>query len=711
MWRKLPFLILGVWLLTFAALRSHAQFSDCNTAISVCAGIYQENNSPQGTGNVFEQSPGSCQTFGEFNSAWYVFTVQEDGVLNFILDPNNQSDDYDWSLYDITTGGCAGINTGASTEVSCNSYGSFNFIQGPTGISSANGGSGNSNGPGEFAGPPFNEDLQVSEGHVFALVVMNFSATLNGYTLDFSNSTASIFDNEAPQILDYEVNCEHTSVTFTLSESLPNTGFTTSNISVFSNGEPVALTAVNTSGSTYIHEFTITSNAMSSVSGPVTLQFNTPATDVCGNELPAQYDFQLNGAMTVSYTTTPACSGLNGGIALQINHPGNPCPQATLGSTVLTAGADCSVFTGDAINAGTYTLTVVNQETGCVVTQNNVVIPNENLTVSAGTDLVSCGLSAELSGSAATGTFQWLPVAGLTFSNPNDPVTTISASVPGDYLITALVVNGDCEATDQMNVTLSAPPQIAIAPQDPSCFYACDGIVEISDPANPDISVVMNGQTLSGSPVSFQNLCPGEYAAQVTFAPGCFSSYSFVIGEAPSFEAEFDYSPIGATIETPQVFAVCTTPGPDSVHWELINADVELLSEPAIDFELPRLPGTYELKMTVFKHGGCEQSITRTIILRDLLFIFVPNSFTPNNDGINDYFLPSISYAPQLYELKIFNRWGQPVFETTDHTKPWMGEVGSGEYYTQSDQYYWRLRIKGEEPEVIEKEGVVYLVR
>jgi hypothetical protein len=47
--------------------------SDCSSATSVCNFIYDENDSPAGTGNTFEVAPGICQTGGEFNSALYIF--------------------------------------------------------------------------------------------------------------------------------------------------------------------------------------------------------------------------------------------------------------------------------------------------------------------------------------------------------------------------------------------------------------------------------------------------------------------------------------------------------------------------------------------------------------------------------------------------------------------------------------------------------------
>lgn len=698
------FLVMGF------ASECFAQFSDCNSALSVCSGLYEENNSPVGTGNVFEQSPGSCQTFGEFNSAWYVFTVQENGMLNFVLEPQNISDDYDWSLYDITTGGCAGINSGVSPEVSCNSYGSFDPIQGPTGISSALGGAGNSNGPGDINGPPFNEDLDVVAGHVYALVVMNFSATLSGYTLDFGASTASIFDEIPPTITNVEVNCEQNQITFTLSESVPNDGFTVNNITILAGGNAIAPSSISTSGASYITEFTVNSNALSSFIGLASLQFDAPVTDICGNALSLTYDFPLDGAPTITTEISPACQGENGAIEVNIEN-GGACPSVALGAIALAAdNAECTLFSANTVTAGSYVLSVINNDNGCVFT-NNVVITDENPTISAGTDIVSCGLSAELNANVSSGTFQWLPLSGVVFSNPNDPQSNVSSAVAGDYLLTAMVVLGECEATDQVNITLNNPPQVGIEVNAPSCFYNCDGLVTFTDELNPQMNIAFNGQDFSGPSAVVANLCAGEYDALITFGPGCFANYEVNIPSAPEFSASFDYSPVELTLEDPTVFAINTSLEYDSLEWTLLNSEMQLPNENSIQFQLPTIPGTYTLQLNVFAHNGCLQQITREIMLRDELFIFVPNSFTPDNDGINDIFLPSLSYDPELYELKIFNRWGQLVFESQDYEKPWLGEMLEGEYYNQISTYHWVLKVKGFKPEIIEKQGVISLIR
>ena len=167
--------------------------SDCSGAVFLCGDLYTETEATLNTGDIYEYT-GACNASLEQSSLWYTFTVQENGLLSFIIDPLNPMDDYDWGLFDITTGGCEGIGTPIlSPEVGCNSFGlAPPEPNGPTGISSANGGTGNSNGPGNLNGPAFNADLPVQAGETYALVVMNWTNSLEGYTIDFGQSTASL---------------------------------------------------------------------------------------------------------------------------------------------------------------------------------------------------------------------------------------------------------------------------------------------------------------------------------------------------------------------------------------------------------------------------------------------------------------------------------------------------------------------------------------
>ncbi|MDA7708894.1 gliding motility-associated C-terminal domain-containing protein [Flavobacteriales bacterium] len=195
--------------------------SDCSGAVFLCGDLYTETEATLNTGDIYEYT-GACNASLEQSSLWYTFTVQENGLLSFIIDPLNPMDDYDWGLFDITTGGCEGIGTPIlSPEVGCNSFGlAPPEPNGATGISSANGGTGNSNGPGNLNGPAFNADLPVQSGETYALVVMNWTNSLEGYTIDFGQSTASLYDEVSPAPDSCLTDCELQRYTVTLDESV-----------------------------------------------------------------------------------------------------------------------------------------------------------------------------------------------------------------------------------------------------------------------------------------------------------------------------------------------------------------------------------------------------------------------------------------------------------------------------------------------------------
>jgi gliding motility-associated-like protein len=693
-----------------SVLDSIAQSSDCETANSVCASLFEQNNSPVGTGNVFELAPGSCQTFGEFNSAWYVFTVQEDGDLSFILQPNDNADDYDWSLYDITDGGCAGINTGVSPEISCNSYGSFDPIQGPTGISSANGGNGNSNGPGSAAGPPFNADLPVTQGQVLALVVMNFSATLNGYALEFGND-AEIFDDAPPLIIEANVNCSQDEVTLVFSESLLLSEFVSNEIQIDVAGVQLPVTNIESSGNTYVTELTLVVPAMADELGAATIMFDQVITDVCGNPLPDSFPINLTGAMTIEVTTGPACNGTGGSIIVEVENAGASCPTLSVnGNVIPSADAGCGPLLASSLTPGNYNVSVLNNDNGCILLQNNVPIVNDNPTVNAGLDFNSCDLSTTVNANAPAGSFVWTAPAGVSFQNPNATQTTVSVNAPGTYTLTGTLTVGECSASDQVNVTFSSPPNLNIEPTALSCFYLCDGSVLFQDDNNPSIEVEIDGATENGNPVVFQNFCAGSYNALVTFSPGCSAVYDFTIDSPTVFTADFEYTPNPATVDNSTVVFTALEEIYDSLEFIIPSIEgVRFTTNPST-IELPAQPGIYNVELVVFLNG-CEQRSNLSVRVVDNLLVFIPNSFTPDNDDLNDVFLPVFSTEPQLYSLKIFNRWGDLIFETTDWKQPWLGDVNAGDYYGVNDLYFWKISYKGADIDVIEQEGSVILIR
>src|SRR5687767_6978554 len=115
---------------------------DCLGAIPICQGFYTNTVGYSGSGNYNDIPWAGCLAYGgETNSVWYTFNIQTSGNLSFILTPNGSAD-YDWAVFNLTNADCADLyNNFNSLVVSCNASG----YTSATGISTANGGTGNSN--------------------------------------------------------------------------------------------------------------------------------------------------------------------------------------------------------------------------------------------------------------------------------------------------------------------------------------------------------------------------------------------------------------------------------------------------------------------------------------------------------------------------------------------------------------------------------------
>jgi gliding motility-associated-like protein len=87
-----------------------------------------------------------------------------------------------------------------------------------------------------------------------------------------------------------------------------------------------------------------------------------------------------------------------------------------------------------------------------------------------------------------------------------------------------------------------------------------------------------------------------------------------------------------------------------------------------------------------------------------LYSLYLPSSFTPNGDGLNDEFGPNgEKIDPDGYSFIIFNRWGEVLFSTTDVTEKWNGKINNGGELVPEDAYVWKIMAKdgnnGEEHE------------
>jgi len=113
-------------------------------------------------------------------------------------------------------------------------------------------------------------------------------------------------------------------------------------------------------------------------------------------------------------------------------------------------------------------------------------------------------------------------------------------------------------------------------------------------------------------------------------------------------------------------------------------------------------------RVTAYKNGNPSVSSTsNTVQVIPFMSIYIPNSFTPNGDGLNDTF-GAYGEAISDYNMQIFNRWGQLVFESNNYKLQWDGKH-NGKAVPQGS-YVYRLNAKGKAGNITQKDGTVTVV-
>ena len=89
---------------------------------------------------------------------------------------------------------------------------------------------------------------------------------------------------------------------------------------------------------------------------------------------------------------------------------------------------------------------------------------------------------------------------------------------------------------------------------------------------------------------------------------------------------------------------------------------------------------------------------------------YIPNTFTPDNDGMNDNFSGKGLFIKN-YEMTIFDRWGNQLYRTFDIYKPWDGKTNKGNEIAPTDVYIYSIKVTDFKMKKHNYRGIVTLVR
>jgi gliding motility-associated-like protein len=160
--------------------------------------------------------------------------------------------------------------------------------------------------------------------------------------------------------------------------------------------------------------------------------------------------------------------------------------------------------------------------------------------------------------------------------------------------------------------------------------------------------------------------------------------------------ANFGFSPSVITVLDPTVtFLDSSSTDVTSFEWNF--SDTALLGTSNVEnpiYVFPdSLPNTFYVQLIVTNANGCTDTAYNSILMNGVFNFYMPNAFTPNGDGNNDFFFPKGEGVDvNNYDMYIFDRWGERIFETTDFIKQWDGTHMNTP--VKGDVYVWKVITK-----------------
>jgi len=371
-------------------------------------------------------------------------------------------------------------------------------------------------------------------------------------------------------------------------------------------------------------------------------------------------------------------------------------------------------------DAGTYTgQLLVSTNTGCMDSAQVSVNVLSGLAADFTFDDPGCDEGAiSFANQSQVGTnpsYTWDFGDGSTSSEP-DPVYTYAT--PGTRQV-SLVISDDNGCVDSTTQTIDYYPLPATTTITVSSMDVClpeETTFSTDLPAlSSDYTVAWDfgDGTTSADQSPVYTYAPGTYmpSLQVSAPNGCQVSATLAnpitVREAPS--AGFTFSPDPPTTLNSTVDFTNTSEGGDSYTWDFGGLGTSMEEAPSFTFPDS---GSFRIVLTVGSSNGCTDSVSQVLSILPVVAYYVPNAFSPNNDGRNDVFR---GFGPggglQEFEFAVFTRWGDRIFYTRDPNQGWDGtHLSTGDPLPQGAYVYY-MTFLGPEGDRIQKKGLVNLIR
>jgi gliding motility-associated-like protein len=573
-----------------------------------------------------------CET-ADTNPFWYKFTCFKSGTLGFVIVPKDLNEDYDWQLFDVTGHSVDDVYTHPELTISANWAGTYGRTgTSATGVTYRQCGSIPEQNKPTFAAMP-----NIVEGHTYLLLVSHYSPTQSGYSLSFNGGTASITDTLPPDLVDAAADCEGSTINIRLNKKMKCSSLEIdgSDFNISAPGvNVIAANAVSCATGFDMDMVAIKlSKALQPGSYTVTMQNGKDENtllDNCDNGIPIGASVVLTilpkQPTPMDSITTPTCAPQL--LQLVFSKPMR-C------NSIANDGSDFTINGPSPVKIASALGTCSDGLTNTIFIHLDKAMSHEgNYTIALkeGTDgntiLDECGLATPASSSllfkikdTVSATFETKVLYGCKY----DTILTVHDGKNGVNQWEWLFDGNFTRNTQSAQIVYNSygEKHIQLIVTNGFCSDTATNKVILDN----ELKARINGPTV---------VCPTDPVVYSDSSTGNIVAYKWNLGLQNSF---LERTP--PTQFYPQ-------------------ADEEK---------------TYTVSLIVQNDYNCYDTALQTIRVPYTCYIAVPTAFTPNGDGKNDFLYPLNAYKADKLDFKVYNRYGQLIFHTTDMYNKWDGTI------------------------------------
>lgn len=424
-------------------------------------------------------------------------------------------------------------------------------------------------------------------------------------------------------------------------------------------------------------------------------QYNVTVTDLNQCTVTATANITQPDSIAVTPTITNIkCFGDHSGLINLSVSGGTPAYQYAWSPGGATAP------TLNNLAAGNYTISITDRN-NCTYTHTYTLTSPPALALTGTVVDASCATGGQ--GSATVNVTGGVTPYSYTWNTSPAQNDSVASNLdPGSYAVRVKDAN-DCYLDTTFEINTTGSFDLSVATQDVSCQAVDNGraTATVTGGRQPFVYQWSNNPVIPSN--EDLSLVPGNYDLTVTDANGCTNTASFNISQLA--EVTVDIGQNNVILDLGGSVDITPTLGRDgNFTYQWLPADG--VSDPnGLDVTIaPIQPLVYTLVVTEPSSGCKGQDTIRIVVSKDY---FVPNVFSPNGDNLNDTFGVTLREDTKLVELRIYNRWGQKVFDRTDI--PWDGKVDGKDQPTSTFVYEGIIEHANGDQEVFK--GDVTLIR